>query len=107
MKINLPIFKDEQSKEILTYCTWQWDVVIPRRSGCGDQAVLPHMYQSLKGFPGELAQSLGKDATLQEVLQVLDDHYGVVMTFNALHKELYMLLQGYQEGMSEYGIQLA
>ena len=29
------------------------------------------------------------------------------MTFNALNKELFMLHQGYQEGMSEYGVWLA
>ena len=65
------------------------------------------MYQSLQGFPEELAQSLGTDATLQEVMQMLDEHYGVVMTFNALNKQLYMLHQGYQEGMSKYDVWLA
>ena len=38
---------------------------------------------------------------------MLDEHYGVVMTFDVLNKELYMLHQGYQEGMSEYGMWLA
>ena len=98
MKINLPIFKDEQSKDAVTYCTWWWDVAIHRRSGCRDWALLPHVYQSLQSFPRELARSLGKDATLQEVLWMLDEHYGVVMTFDVLNKELYMLHQGYQEG---------
>ena len=68
---------------------------------------LIHMYWSLLGFPGELAQCLGKDATLQEVLWMLDEHYRVVMMFDAMNKELYMLHQGYQEGMSEYGVWLA
>ena len=65
MNINLPVFKDEQLKDAVTYPTWQWDVAIHRRSECGDLALLPHVYQSLQGFPTELAQSLGKDATLQ------------------------------------------
>ena len=58
-------------------------------------------------FSQVFAQNLGKDTTLQEQLQMLDKHYGVVMTFDALNKELYMLHQGYQEGMSEYGVWLA
>ena len=65
------------------------------------------MYHSLQGFPEELAQSLGEDATLQEVLRMLDEHYGVVMTIDALNKELYMLCQGYQVDVSTYGVQLA
>ena len=104
MKVNLPVSKEQQSKDTLMYCTWHCDVAIHRRSECEDQTLLLHMYQSLRGFPKELAQSLGEDATLQEVLQMLDEHYRVVMMFDALNKELYMLHQGYQEGMSEYGV---
>ena len=36
-----------------------------------------------------------------------DEHYRVVMMFDALNKELYTLHQGYQEGMSKYSVQLA
>ena len=38
---------------------------------------------------------------------MLDKHYGVVMTFDALNKGLYMLHQGYQEVVYKYGVQLA
>ena len=87
VKINLHVFKDEQLKDAVTYHTWWWDVAIHRISGCGDWALLPRMNWSLQGFCGELAQRLGKDATLKEVLWMLDEHYGVVMTFGA-QKEL-------------------
>ena len=49
---------------------------------------------SLQGFLGKLARSLGKDATLSDILQTLDEHYGVIMTFDALSKELHSLKQG-------------
>ena len=29
VKVNLPVFKDENSKDCVTYDTWQWDVAIP------------------------------------------------------------------------------
>ena len=41
-----------------------------------------------------MVRSLGEDATLGNVLQMLDEYYDVVMTFNALSKELYSLKQG-------------
>ena len=28
MKVNLPIFKDEKSKDVVAYHSWQWDVAI-------------------------------------------------------------------------------
>ena len=43
---------------------------------------------------------------MQEILWMLDENYGLVMTFDALNKELYMLHQGYQQGVSKHGVQL-
>ena len=42
----------------------------------------PMSLGSLQGFPGDLARSLGKDATLNDALWMLDEHYGIVMTSN-------------------------
>ena len=51
-------------------------------------------------------KTLGKDATLGNVLWMLDKHYGVVMTFYTLIKELYSLKQGMGENMAEFGAHL-
>ena len=51
----------------------------------------------MQGFLGKLARSMGKDTTLSDVPQMLDEHYGVMMMFNALSKELYSLKQGLGE----------
>ena len=61
----------------------------------------------MQGFPDDLAQSLGKDATLSDILQILDEHYGVVMMFDGLSKELYSLEQGLGENVAEYGVHLS
>ena len=41
-------------------------------------------------------------ATLNDVLQMLDEHYGVVMMFDALSKELYSLKQGLSENVADF-----
>ena len=101
------IFKDEKTEDAVTYHSWQWDVAIFCCSGWDDQHLLPQVFWSLKGFPGDLAISLGEDVTLTDILQTLDEHYGVVMTFDALSKELYSLKQGSGENVAEFRVHLS
>ena len=28
MKINLPVFKDEDTKDVITYQSWHWDLTV-------------------------------------------------------------------------------
>ena len=65
-----------------------------------------HTFLLLARIPRLLAQSLGKDATLSDVLQTLDEHYGVVMKFDILSKELYSLKQGLREKVAEFRVHL-
>ena len=48
-----------------------------------------YIFWLLQGFPGDLARSLGQDATLTDVLQTSDGHYGVVVMLDTLSKEFY------------------
>ena len=61
------------------FCHSSWD----------DCHLLPYVFRSLQGFLGDLVRSLGEDVSLGDVLQMLDEHYGVLMTFDTLSKELY------------------
>ena len=106
VKVNLPIFKDEKMRDAVTYCSWWLDVVIFCWSGWDDQPLLPYTFCSLQGFLGDLAQNVGKDVVLNDVLQILYEHYGVVMTFDALRKELYSIKQGLRENVAEYRVLL-
>ena len=56
---------------------------------------------------GDPARSLGEDATLTNILQMLDDHCGVVMMFNTLSKDLYSLKQGSGENVAKFGVCLS
>ena len=61
----------------------------------------------LQGFPGDLGRSLGEDATLGNFLQMLDEHYDVEMTFDALNKELYSLKQETGENVAKFEVCLS
>ena len=85
VKVNLSTFKDKMAKDTVTYHSWHWDVSVFCHSGWDDQ----HFFKCLQGSPGDLVKSLREDTTLGNILWMLDEHYGIVMTFNALSKKLY------------------
>ena len=89
MKINLPIFKDEDAKDAVTYQSWRWDLTVYRHAGCRDRTLLPYAIRSLQGYPGELVQSSGTDINLDKVLTILDEHYNNVKALDALNQELF------------------
>ena len=88
VKVNFPTFKDKKAKDTVTYCSWHRDVSVFCHCGLDDKHLLPYVLRSLQGILGDLVRSLGKDATLGNVLQMLDIHHGIVMTSDALSKEL-------------------
>ena len=53
MKINLPIFKDEDAKDAVTYQSWRCDLTVYRHAGCRDHTLLPYAIRSLQGYLGE------------------------------------------------------
>ena len=91
MKINLPIFKDKDTKDAITYQSWRWDLIVYHCVGCQDCTLLPYAIWSLQGYPRELVQSLGMDITLDNVLTILVEHYNNVKVLDALNQELFQL----------------
>ena len=91
VKVNLPICKDEKVKDTVTYHSWHWNTSVFCCSDWDDCHLLPYVCRSLQGCLGDLVRSLGENATLCDVFQMLDEHHGVIMTFNALSKDLYSL----------------
>ena len=93
MKINLPVFKDEDAKDAVTYQSWRWDLMVYWCAGCRDCTLLPYAIRSLQGYPGELVWSSSMDITLDEVLTILDEHYNNVKALDMLNQELFQLWQ--------------
>ena len=86
MKINLPIFKDENTKDAIPYQSWRWDLMVYHCAGCRDHILLLYTIQSLQGYPRELVKSSGMDITLDDVLIILDKHFNNVKALDALNQ---------------------
>ena len=106
MKINLPVFKDEDAKDAVTYQSWRWDLTAYQHAGCRDCTLLPYTIRSLQGYPGELVWSSSTDITLDNMLTILDEHCNNVKALDALNQELFKLWMANKETISDWGIQL-
>ena len=107
IKINLPVFKDKDAKDAVTYQSWRWDLTVYQHAGCRDHTVLPYAIRSLQGYPGELVRSSGTDITLDDMLMILDEHYNNVKVLNILNQELFQLWMADRETMLDWGIHLS
>ena len=107
MKINIPIFKDEDAKDAVTYQSWRWDLTMDQNAGCRDHTLLPYAIRSLQGYPGDLVQSAGTDITLDDVLTILDEHYNNVKVLDVLNQELFQLQMADKETVLDWGICLS
>ena len=107
MKINLPVFKDKDAKDAVTYQSWRWDLKVYQCVGCRDHTLLSYAIRSLQGYPGELVQHSGMDITLDNVLTILDEHYNNVKALDALNQELFQLQMADKETLSDWGICLS
>ena len=87
IKINLPIFKGEDTKDTVTYQSWRWDLTVHHHAGCRDCTLLLYAIWSLQGYPRELVPSSGTDITLDNVLTILDKHYNNIKALDALNQE--------------------
>ena len=103
MKINLPVFRDEDKKDTVTYQSWHWDIMVYHQAGCWDCILLPYVICSLQGYLGELVRSLGPSITLDGVIIVLDEHYNNVKALDAMNQELFQLWMANKEMVSDWG----
>ena len=94
MQINLPVFKDKNTKDIVTYQSWRWHLTVYHHAGCWDHTVLPYAILSLQGYPGELMRSSRTDITLDDVLTILDEHYNNVKALDALNQKVVKAANG-------------
>ena len=103
MKINLPIFKDEDKKDTFTYQSWCWDIMVYCQAGCQDHTLLPYLICSLQGYPQKLVRRSATDITLDGVITVLDEHHNSVKALDALNQELFQLWMSNKEIVSDWG----
>ena len=103
MKINLPVFKDDNMKDAISYLSWHWDLMVYHQAGCWDHTLLPYTICSLQGYLGELVRSFGTDITLDDMLAILDEHYNNVKALCSLNQEFFQLWMGKKETVLDWG----
>ena len=64
MKINLPVFRDEDKKDTITYQSWHWDIMVYCQAGCQDDTLLPYVIHSLLGYQGSWKEAQGQMSLL-------------------------------------------
>ena len=106
MKINLPVFRDEDMKDAIAYQRWHWDLAVYHSAGCWAHTLLYYAIHSLQGYPADLVRSLGTDITLDDVPVILDEHYNNINALDALNQELFQLRMGKKETVSDWGLDL-
>ena len=106
MKINVPVFKNEDKKDAITYQSWHWDIMVYHQAWCWDCTLLLYIIHSLQVYLGELVRSLGTDITLEGMIAVLDEHYNNVKALDALNQELFQLQMADIEMVSDWGTPL-
>ena len=106
-KINLPVFKDKNAKDAITYQSWRWDLTVYQHMGCRDYTVLPYTIWSLQGYPGDLVQSSSMDIILDNVLTILDKHYNNAKALDTLNQELFQLWMADKETVSDWNVCLS
>ena len=103
MKINLPVFNDEEMKDAVTYQSWHWDIMVYHQAGCQDHTLLPYVIHSSQGYPGEVVRSSGMDITLDSIHAMLDKYYNNVKALDTLNQEHFQLRMGEKETVSDWG----
>ena len=107
MKMNLLVFKVKDTKDAVTYQSWHWDLTVYCHARCQDCTLLPYTIHSLQGYLGELVRSSSMDITLGNALTILDEYYNNVKALDALKQELFQLLMGEKETVSNWGVCLS
>ena len=97
MKINLPVFKDEDAKDAVTYQSWRWDLQYINVQGAG---ITP-------SYPVQLDPCKANPESLDDVLTILDEHYNNVKILDALNQELFQLWMVDKETVLDWGICLS
>ena len=106
VKINPAVFKDEVTKDAITYQSWYWDITV-YQVGCQDCTLLPYVICSLQGYPGELVRSSGIDVMLDDVRTMLDEHCNNVKALDSLNQEFHQLRMGKKETVLDWGVCLS
>ena len=103
----MSIFKSTDLNAEITYTLWRFDV-----QGWLDQyqeeSMMPHIYNSLRGYPGRWVHSLdgGQNLMVTELLEQMDCAFGNVWEYDTMICSLHEIWQKKGESVKEYMLQI-
>ena len=102
-KLDLPIFKSMDSSTDVTYMIWRFDVQSWLKQYT-KESIKPHIYTSLRAYPGHWVCSLegGEHLTLTKLLQHMDRAFGEVSEADTMIRSMYKIRQVEKETVEEY-----
>ena len=102
-KLDLPIFKSMDPSSDVTYTIWRFDVQSWLEQYT-EESMKPHIYASLRGYPGCWVCSLegGEHLNLTELLQCMDRAFREVSEVDTMIRSMYKICQVEKETVEEY-----
>lgn len=90
-----------------SFDVWKNDVQCALRDGgCSANIIVQAKCSSFKGKAGSLLFTLPRDATLVQILNILDGVYGIIYPSEKLIQQLYTSKQEATESVVDYGMRL-
>ena len=93
--------------DYMSFDMWKYEVqCLSKNTALTADVVLQAERKSLRGEPGKIAMRLGTEATLQQLLDKLDNVYGPVELHENLMAEFYSSMQQEHETAASWGCRL-
>ena len=102
-RLDMPIFKSTDPGVEVTYTLWQFDVDAFLEQ-YEEASMRPHIFASLRGYPGKLARTLdeGKDISVQDLLMHMEKMFSNKCDYDAMIRTLYDVQQKEDKMVEEY-----
>ena len=101
--LDMPIFKSTDPNADVTYALCRFDVQ-DWLDQYQEESMMPHIYDSLRGYPGWWVCSHDGDPNLMvtELLEQIDHTFGIVHEYHTMIHSLYEIRQKERESVKEY-----
>ena len=101
--LDMLIFKSTDPNADVTYTLRRFNVQ-GRLDQYQEESMMPHIYNSLRGYPGRWVQSLegGPNLTVTELLEHMDRTFGDMQEYDTMICSLYEIRQKEAESVEEY-----
>ena len=102
-RLDMPIFKSTDPGAEVMYTLWQFDVDAFLEQ-YDEASMQPHIFTSLRGYPGKWAHTLdkGKDISVQDLLMHMEKTFGNKHNYDAMIRTLYEVQQEEDKTVEEY-----